>query len=417
MYKIVAKITFSSFLYHTLAVSQQRSNIMKMNSCNSTRLISDKRKCKYHDRGFCYKRNNCEFQHPVDVCEESICSKGSDCYKRHPRTCVFYYTDKKCKFNDKCFFKHIKEDFEDKNTELNLKVVSLNSNIKNLEGKVEMLEKDLNKKNIEVNEHSKEKKSKEKKIKDLNTKFDNTEVELKDMKKKVADLQKQNVSILKENTNLEEKLKKSIENIKIKDTQITNFEKETDSLKVTLTSIEEDIKLKDIKILQCEKESKSINVSLISKEEEIKTFKCNNESLKGNLKTNSEIISKFKIEVAEYQKKSEDRRKEMYFVNKSLQETLFKKEEEITELENKLKFTETSESNFVCNDCSDVLKTEILLRKHIETIHKGTKDGFVCEHCEYEAKAKYDLNIHVKMEHGIKPKMSSCQKGDPVDPE
>ena len=103
---------------------------------------------------------------------------------------------------------------------------------------------------------------------------------------------------------------------------------------------------------------------------------------------------------------SENRRKEMYFVNKSLQDTLVKKEDEITELQNKLKITEKSESNFSCNDCNEDIKTETLLRYHIETIHEGTKYGFVCDQCEYKAKTKYDLNINVKMEHGIKPQLN-----------
>ena len=92
-----------------------------------------------------------------------------------------------------------------------------------------------------------------------------------------------------------------------------------------------------------------------SLEATLKMKNDNIESLKGKLNANSEIISKFKNDVTEYQKKSEERRKEMYLVNISLQETLLKKEEEITELENKIKMNDTSESKFSCNDCSEVI--------------------------------------------------------------
>ena len=252
-----------------------------MNSCNSPKYISDKRKCRYHDRGICHKRNNCEFHHPVEICLDSVCSKGSDCLKRHPRICVFFYTGKKCKFNDKCFFKHISEQFKNENKELKQNNVTLNNTITNLKAKCDLIEKTLSEKNIEVANQVKDKRIQERKMKDLNSKLIKTEFELKDTKQKIADLKQQNDSNKKEKLILEVKIKESIENIKMKDTKIKKLEKETDFFSVTLAAKEEQIEIKNLELIEFEKKTKSLNENHENKndikigEEKLQCDQCN----------------------------------------------------------------------------------------------------------------------------------------------
>ena len=43
------------------------------------------------------------------------------------------------------------------------------------------------------------------------------------------------------------------------------------------------------------------------------------------------------------------------------------------------------------------------LNAYENEINKSEEDEFVCDQCSYEAIQKYELNIHMKMEYGIKP--------------
>ena len=94
---------------------------------------------------------------------------------------------------------------------------------------------------------------------------------MKDTKLKVADLEKLNDSIKKEKTDLEVRVKASIENIIIKEQRIETLEKETESFNLTLKAKEGQIKIKHMKIVELEKETQSLNGTLASKEKEIET--------------------------------------------------------------------------------------------------------------------------------------------------
>ena len=188
---------------------------------------------------------------------------------------MFYYLDKKCKFKDKCFFRHIKKDFEDENRELKKNVVTLTDNITNLEAKIDILEKTLNKKNTEVTNQGNDKKSQEKKIKELKSKLDKNDLGLKETKMEITDLKKQNDSFRKVNANLEVRVQQSIDIIEIKDTKIGKLEKEAESSNIILAAKEREIKNKYLKFLELEKNTQSLNVSLVLKETEIENHQKN----------------------------------------------------------------------------------------------------------------------------------------------
>ena len=154
----------------------------------------------------------------------------------------------------------------------------------------------------------------------------------------------------------------------MKENENENLKKEFDEQKV-------DLELKNAKLNeQCE----SLKTDIQLKEDVV-------ESLKGKIKSSNDVLTKFKEEVENYQKMSGERRREMYEVNLSLQETLAQKEAAIAELKNKI----------VNLNASDI------------EINKSDEYKFVCDNCSYEVKQKYELKIHMKMEHGINPNIAN----------
>ena len=47
---------------------------------------SDKKRCKFWNRGYCKFKQNCPFLHPQAICIEEQCS-NKNCEKRHPNIC------------------------------------------------------------------------------------------------------------------------------------------------------------------------------------------------------------------------------------------------------------------------------------------------------------------------------------------
>ena len=62
--------------------------------------------CLYNKYGYCKYKNLCRYHHVVDKCEDENCDVTS-CFKRHPKTCRYFYRYNRCKFNDSCSFSHI----------------------------------------------------------------------------------------------------------------------------------------------------------------------------------------------------------------------------------------------------------------------------------------------------------------------
>ena len=140
-----------------------------MPNCNSASNKTEKKsqKCKFQDKGICLRTMFCVYFHPEEVCNREGC-KEDDCMKRHPKTCLYFFVDKKCRFKEKCMFKHIsnnddqiqkfKEQIEEpknemrKNDRENLKIINKkNDEIAMLKKERECLKVILNEKDDLIN--------------------------------------------------------------------------------------------------------------------------------------------------------------------------------------------------------------------------------------------------------------------------
>ena len=70
-------------------------------------------KCKFHNRGYCNLKEECENKQSDKVCDDLDCSE-IECNKRHPNPCKFGH---RCKFNKKneCMYLHVTLAFNDEN--------------------------------------------------------------------------------------------------------------------------------------------------------------------------------------------------------------------------------------------------------------------------------------------------------------
>ena len=68
------------------------------------------KKCKFFNTGFCKNRENCRFQHPVNLCEENLetgkCSNFKTCKLRNPRECRYFNSDRSCFHGESCTYLH-----------------------------------------------------------------------------------------------------------------------------------------------------------------------------------------------------------------------------------------------------------------------------------------------------------------------
>ena len=249
------------------------------------------KKCRYYNGGYCkFLKTNCHYFHPEEQCEVISCDQ-KDCSKRHPKICKYHNKQSKCRFKDKCLYRHDLHKNQSKTVEDNSK------------HEIERLNHIINQKNME---------------------FQNV-------------LESKNAEIEKLQTDISVKVKviEDIKETKKKDDR----EKERVVKEFNLEIVKRNETIADLKnkLVSSDTVIKELNCKVLKKQaewtEKENNMKQNNEKEKETIK--NEIISKFKNEVSDYQKMSENRRKEMYFVNKSIQETLIKKEEEITELQNK----------------------------------------------------------------------------------
>ena len=68
-----------------------------------------KKKCRYWNRGFCKRGEQCHFDHPKDDCQRfsksGIC-EDKTCKDRHRRVCRYFTTEKGCFRNEDCQYIH-----------------------------------------------------------------------------------------------------------------------------------------------------------------------------------------------------------------------------------------------------------------------------------------------------------------------
>ena len=96
---------------------------------------NQKRKCVYHDRGYCKFGDKCHNQHPDKVCSKNCFNE--DCEFRHPNPCKY---GQRCLFNKKniCVYSH--ETFpcnanSENDLELKKKVFDMEKKLKEIEAK------------------------------------------------------------------------------------------------------------------------------------------------------------------------------------------------------------------------------------------------------------------------------------------
>ena len=96
-------------------LSKIKDNVSKILSTNIIKKLfefenTNKRKCRYHNRGFCKFGDQCHFQHHSSICEEyknnGQCER-QDCHSRHPKLCRHWAKKPDgCKRNEKCQYLH-----------------------------------------------------------------------------------------------------------------------------------------------------------------------------------------------------------------------------------------------------------------------------------------------------------------------
>ena len=178
-------------------------------------------KCRYFNRGYCkYLKTKCKFFHPEEQCDNKSCDKKV-CNKRHPKMCKYYIIKSKCRFNDKCFYRHALYDYQTDSA------VNENSKMKELENLLRSREGEINKLQLSVE-------NKNKKIEQLE--------EAQNVSSKIIENLKKEIQIIaKDNTDLIMKLNETKESIeKLKD----KFMKDKSDLINQKLKANEDSKLK-----------------------------------------------------------------------------------------------------------------------------------------------------------------------------
>ena len=319
-----------------------------MNYCNS---ISEKKKnvkCKYHDKGFCYNRMNCRYSHPKEICQDSDCYENNNCHKRHPKMCLFFSFYKKCKFGESCFFKHVKTNNAEENTEMKKNDISQKKPIKHLEEKNNLLEIELKDRNYQLNNLQKENKSQEDKISDLLERIDTTEKDSKSSKGVISNLREINESNAEEIRELKIKIKQSDKEIKKKDAKLEESSKEN-------TYLNECLAVKELKIENDRKELFNLQVIINDCDEKKEFVGSINKEVHGNKK----------------------------------------------------RIVQTENGQYKCVQCEFKTKSQSEMLAHMKSKHiiKGTDSTNTCEVCGWETESIFGLNMHKASEHGILPKL------------
>ena len=68
-----------------------------------------KRKCRYHNRGFCKRKGDCRFVHSEQICKDHMRNKEceiKDCPDRHPKMCKWLKSKVGCK-REGCEYLHV----------------------------------------------------------------------------------------------------------------------------------------------------------------------------------------------------------------------------------------------------------------------------------------------------------------------
>ena len=105
--------------------------------------------CKYFQTGFCKFGDHCQRHHVKETCDSITCVQ-SLCKQRHPKSCKFFTTQQKCKFNDNCAYKHV---ISKAKSDISLLMNELSSlkTINSMSAKMKFLESEIVKLNTNSN--------------------------------------------------------------------------------------------------------------------------------------------------------------------------------------------------------------------------------------------------------------------------
>ena len=108
--------------------------------------------CLFYKFGYCKHKDCCRKQHVKKVCDNNSCDI-SKCSFRHPKICKFYRDNGQCKF-DPCMFKHVNSNSEIENMQIKLNIMEEKLNqvleISNPVDKFNSLEKQIREKDIQI---------------------------------------------------------------------------------------------------------------------------------------------------------------------------------------------------------------------------------------------------------------------------
>ena len=97
--------------------------------------------CRSFKLRFCKFTEHCRKVHVKEKCEDSKC-KVKNCKLRHPKVCTFFRDYNFCKFGEFCIFKHLKHAQNDTVENLAIENQEILSKLKNVEEKLELLNKE-----------------------------------------------------------------------------------------------------------------------------------------------------------------------------------------------------------------------------------------------------------------------------------
>ena len=72
-------------------------------------MASPDRFCSYHNRGHCKYGDRCRKEHINESCDQISCDQ-TNCFKRHPKRCRYFYLEGYCKFGAMCSYLHLRND-------------------------------------------------------------------------------------------------------------------------------------------------------------------------------------------------------------------------------------------------------------------------------------------------------------------
>ena len=102
--------------------------------------------CRFNQYRYCKFGGNCRRNHVSEMCEEIECD-SKECPYRHPKQCKFYSQYGRYKFEDYCFYKHLREVSKEA-----VMIETLKKENKDLEERIKALEEVCNKKDREIKE-------------------------------------------------------------------------------------------------------------------------------------------------------------------------------------------------------------------------------------------------------------------------